>query len=84
MKTFTEWEETTDGFSESEKGLMELAWNASEENSAAEISRLKALLRKCFAALSQCKEWEESIATLNTYNYAEVQEALAAIKGEGL
>ena len=41
MKTFTEWEATTDGYSNSEKNLMELAWNASAENSAEEIERLR-------------------------------------------
>ena len=41
MKTFTEWEATTDGYSNSEKNLMELAWNASAENSAEEIERVR-------------------------------------------
>lgn len=46
MKTFTEWEATTEGYSDSEKNLMELAWNASAENSAEEIAKLDARIEE--------------------------------------
>ena len=68
MKTFTEWEETTDGFSESEKSLMELAWNASAENSAEEIAKLNARIDSLTAAGAeyqrQCFEQAAEISRL--------------------
>ena len=72
MKTFTEWEATTDGYSNSEKNLMELAWNASAENSAEEIAKRDARIesltaagaeyqRQCFEQTAWIKELETNI-----------------------
>ena len=78
MKTFTEWEATTDGYSNSEKNLMELAWNASAENSAEEIAKLQDLLEEqkgTIKALNWALGGEDSTSTENLIDAHEVDYA---------
>ena len=50
----------------------------------AEITQLKSVIAKCNSALMQCKQWKEGSNILTCHNHKAVEEALAAIKEEGL